>query len=402
MRINNNIEAMTTRNSMYITNREMTRSLQKISTGLRINSAADDAAGLGVSENLRTQVRGMGQALKNTQDAIALLNIADGALNEQANIMQRMRELVIQAKNDTYTQTERNYMGQEFGQLMNELDRIAATTTYNGMTIFAIPEQAGTNTNGIYTTSLVPAPETAHKAAQANQVLNGAALGDVNDGGSGHHFNMLIGQNYTAADAAAFNATAGMNFYGTTAENMVTVAFAQMDTNALFHTAPNAAQPAFGLDGSGLFGDFSWNPGFPPGGDLGDFAIDMSVTGAPGGGSLSTKLDLILRVIDGGSNISANERAIVFGNPAVQSPTGLERINKMRSTIGAMTNRLESTVNNLMNQQTNTQAAESVIRDADFAQETAQFTKNQILMQSSTAMLSQANSLPQMVQQLLR
>ena len=129
MRINHNISSMTTRNSLFIVNRDLTKSIQKLSTGLRINSAADDAAGLGISENLRTQVKGMNQALKNTQDAIALLNIADGALNEQAAIMQRMRELVIQAKNDTYTQTERDYMGQEFGQLLSELDRIAATTT---------------------------------------------------------------------------------------------------------------------------------------------------------------------------------------------------------------------------------------------------------------------------------
>jgi flagellin len=109
MRINNNISAMTTRNSLFAVNRDLGKTLQKLSTGLRINSAADDAAGLGISENLRTQVRGMGQALKNTQDAIALLNIADGALNEQAAIMQRMRELVIQAKNDPvrYSRAER-------------------------------------------------------------------------------------------------------------------------------------------------------------------------------------------------------------------------------------------------------------------------------------------------------
>jgi flagellin len=137
MRINHNISSMVTQGSLFKTNRAMGKSLEKLSTGLRINSAADDAAGLGVSENLRTQVRGMGQAMRNTQDAIALLNVADGALNEQAAILQRMRELVIQAKNDTYTQTERNYMGTEFEALYNELDRIAKTTNYNGMRIFA-------------------------------------------------------------------------------------------------------------------------------------------------------------------------------------------------------------------------------------------------------------------------
>lgn len=400
MRINHNIASMTTRNSLFSISREMNKSLQKLSTGLRINSASDDAAGLGVSENLRTQVRGMGQALRNTQDAIALLNIADGALNEQATIMQRMRELVIQAKNDTYTQTERDYMGMEFGQLMEELDRIAATTSYNGMQLFATPEISGNTNNGIYASNAeTAAPETAHKTANSSVLPNGGALGDVNDGGSGHHFNMLIGQNYTTIDAAAFNTTNDRNFYETTAENMLTIALGQMDSNALFHTAPNSAGlPPINLDGNGLFGDFSWDSST----DWGDMAIEDGVGVAPGTGTVANKLDLILRVIDGGSTITAQERALTFQNGAGLSPTGFDRINKMRSNIGAMINRLEHTVNNLMNQETNTQAAESLIRDADFAQETTLFTKNQILSQSSTAMLAQANTLPNMVMQLLK
>ena len=384
---------MTTRNSLFTVNRDLGKTLQKLSTGLRINSAADDAAGLGISENLRTQVRGMGQALKNTQDAIALLNIADGALNEQAAIMQRMRELVIQAKNDTYTQTERDYMGQEFGQLMSELDRIAAATTYNGMTLFAIPEQSGNNSNGIYASNAESAaPETAHKVIQANVLPDGGPLGDANDQGSGHNFNMLIGQNYTANDAAAFVSASGREYYNPNAENMLTIAFAQMDSNTLFHLLPQNAIPDL-LDGDGYFGDFSWNPG----GDGGDLMISMAYGGV---GTVSDKLDLILKLIDGGKNIDAGVKATLMmdGN----NPTGLDRINKMRSNIGAMINRLEHTVNNLMNQETNTQAAETVIRDADFAAETASYTRSQILSQSSMAMLAQANTLPQSVLQLLR
>ncbi|MBN1758485.1 MAG: flagellin [Chitinispirillaceae bacterium] len=402
MRINHNIASMTTQNSLFTISREMDKSIQKLSTGLRINSASDDAAGLGVSENLRTQVRGMGQALKNTQDAIALLNIADGALNEQAAIMQRMRELVIQAKNDTYTQTERDYMGQEFSQLMEELDRIAATTKYNGMQLFATPEISGNNVNGIYASnSDTAAPETAHKTAQSSYLPNGGSLGDVNDGGSGHHFNMLIGQNYNSNDNASYVTTNGRNYYESTAENMLTIALGQMDSNALFHTAPSSAVVGVDIGGKGLFDGFSWDPNAAN--DLGDFLIDLSVGGGvPGSGTVSNKLDIILKVIDGGSDVTTAERLFVFGNPNVQSPTGLDRINKMRSNIGAMINRLEHTVNNLMNQETNTQAAESIIRDTDFAEETVNFTRNQILSQSSTAMLAQANTLPQMVTQLLQ
>ncbi len=397
MRINNNINSMTTRNSLFTVNREMGKTLQKLSTGLRINSAADDAAGLGISENLRTQVRGMGQALRNTQDAMALLNIADGALNEQSAIIQRMRELVIQAKNDTYTQTERDYMGQEFGQLMSELDRIAASTSYNGMTLFAIPEQSGNSTNGIYASNLATsAPETAHKTIQSNVLPNGGALSDANDGGSGHHFNMMIGSNYTDADAAAYVTTSGQDYFQTSSENLITIALGQMDTNALFHLQPNSAMHTpVDMDGTGFFGDFSWAPLA----DTGDAIINAA---AGGTGTVGLKLDLILKLIDGGQNISPAMKAGVFFNANAANPTGLDRINKMRANIGAMINRLEHTVNNLMNQETNTQAAETVIRDADFAAETASFTKSQILNQSSNAMLAQANTMPQMVLQLLR
>ena len=128
MRINHNIASLGTQSALFRVNRDLGKSMEKLSTGQRINSAADDAAGLGVSENLRTQVRGLGQALRNQQDVIAMLNIADGALQEQASILQRMRELVIQAKNDTYTSTERAYMYDEFAKSMDQLDQIAATT----------------------------------------------------------------------------------------------------------------------------------------------------------------------------------------------------------------------------------------------------------------------------------
>ncbi len=395
MRINSNISSMNTRNALFKVNRDLGKSIERLSTGLRINRASDDAAGLGISENLKTQVRGMNQALRNTQDTIALLNIADGALTEQAAIMQRMRELVIQAKNDTYTQTERDYMGKEFGALMSELDRIAATTKYNGMTLFAVPEQSGNNVNGIYSSPADDeAPETAHKTRQSNILPNGGALGDSMDGGSGHHFNMMIGSNYSATDAAAYVTSNNNNYFRPSAENLVTIALGQMDTNALFHMAPNNASPDMELDGTGLFGDFTWDPEH----DFGDGLLDFAL----GGATVSDKLDTILRLIDGGGSVSSEIKTIVFSNAAAASPTGLDRINKMRANIGAMINRMEHTVNNLMNQETNTQAAESLIRDADFARETAEFTRSQILSQSSTAMLAQANTLPNYVMQLLR
>jgi len=235
-------------------------------------------------------------------------------------------------------------------------------------------------------------------------------LSDDNDGGSGHHFNMMIGSNYSADDASAFVATGGRDYYNPNAEDMVTIAFAQMDSTALFHMYPPGAMmnsalgPQASLDGDGLFGDFSWNPydfGTNPTGDMGDALVNAA---RGGNGKVTDKLDLILKVIDGGTNVSDGDKMSVFlgASEDVVNPTGFDRINKMRANIGAMINRLEHTVNNLMNQETNTQAAESVLRDADFASETAAFTRSQILSQSSTAMLAQANTLPQSVLQLLQ
>lgn len=131
MRINHNISSMITQGSLASVNREMSKSLEKLSTGLRINRASDDAAGLGVSENLRTQVNGTSQATKNAQDGIAAITIAEGAANEISSVLQRMRELAVQSANDTLTSVERNYTESEFQALNSEIDRIAEVTNYN-------------------------------------------------------------------------------------------------------------------------------------------------------------------------------------------------------------------------------------------------------------------------------
>ncbi|MBD3345619.1 MAG: hypothetical protein GF401_11205 [Chitinivibrionales bacterium] len=380
MRINHNISSMVGQGSLLRVHRDMNKSLERLSTGLRINSAADDAAGLGVSENLRTQVRGLGQASKNAQDAIAMLNIADGALQEQTEILQRMRELVIQARNDTYTETERLYMGQEFSQLMDEIDRIAATTNYNGMQIFATPEKSGDNP----TYAGNDASGTPHKLGDARTAWdnNDDSVFGADDNSSAHHFNMMIGANYTAEDAAAFNSGTDAQSYDKNAANMITIQFGQMDTNVLLSTMASFAVDAEDIvetDGNA----FGW--------DATNDVYDATMAAAYGGDDVQSKFEYLLEVLDGDSNFSGT----------VGDVTGLERVNKMRAQIGAMTNRLEHALTNMVNSQTNQQSAESKIRDADFASESTQFTRNQILSSSATAMLAQSNMVPQAVLQLL-
>ncbi|MBD3314894.1 MAG: flagellin [Chitinivibrionales bacterium] len=282
MRINHNISSMVTQGSLFKVNRDMSKSLEKLSTGLRINSAADDAAGLGVSENLRTQVKGTAQAKRNAMDGIAAISVAEGAANEISDILQRMRELAIQSSNDTLTGTERAYTNQEFTALKNEIDRIAEVTNYNRQKLLS---------------------------------SGGSRFGE-----------------------------------GTTGSAI------WVDANAVY------------------------------GADSITVTIDTLTTSTSGGIGVEG-LDL--------SSQSNSASAISTLDTAIDS------VNTMRSDMGAFVNRIEHAINNLTTSNTNQQAAESLIRDVDFAHETARFTRNQILTQSATAMLSQANMVPQGVLQLL-
>ena len=293
MRINHNIAAMATQGAMSKVNSDLNSSLEKLSTGLRINRASDDAAGLGVSETLRTQVNGTAQAMRNAQDGIAAINIAEGAANEVSSILQRMRELAVQSANDTLTSNERVYTNTELKQLTNEIDRIAAVTNYNGMKLLS---SSGTTSNDRFGRGGV-----------------GSALWiDAN------------------------------SVYGT---DSITITIDTLSSTSLG-------------------------------------------AGAKSGG-----------VANLGKVYLTSQTAAVS---AIQSlDESIESVNLMRSNMGAFINRLDHAINNLTTSNTNQQAAESQIRDVDFASETSTFTKNQILMQSSTAMLSQANILPQSVLQLL-
>jgi flagellin len=287
MRINHNIPSMVTQNSLYSVNRDMGKSLERLSTGLRINRASDDAAGLGVSENLRTQVKGTAQAMRNAQDGIAAITIAEGAANEISGIMQRMRELAVQSANDTLTSTERNYTDQEFSQLIDEIDRIAAVTNYNGMKLIS---SEGSNAN-----------------------------------------------------------------------------------------------ERFGIGGTGGTGSALW--------------IDANDT--YGLDSITITVDTLTTTALGISASSLTDQAASV--TAIQAlDTSIDSVNTMRSNMGAFINRLEHAINNLQVSNTNQQSAESQIRDVDFATETTQFTRNQILTQSGTAMLAQANQMSQSMLQLLQ
>ncbi len=225
MRINHNISSMFTQGALFKVNNRLGKNLEKLSTGLRINRASDDAAGLSVSEQLRTQIRGNAMAKRNVSDGIALLQIADGALNEMEDILHRMREIVVQASNDTLSQTERDYLFQEYDSIRDELTRINNTTTYNGMQVFASENDtaAGLHIN----------PEDGAKGG-SNQSLDygdnvGGPQNTASDFTEFRFFNLQVGANFEQADADAKIGASPSAMYGGSAVNKLLLKLSRMD-----------------------------------------------------------------------------------------------------------------------------------------------------------------------------
>ena len=349
MQINHNIRAMVTQHALYSNNNAMSKSLEKLSTGLKINRAQDDAAGLAMSEQMRTQIRGLGKAKQNSQDGIAALQIAEGGLQEISNIMQRQRELAVQSSNDTLTSTERKYLDEEFQELSKEIGRIALSTDYNGKNLLS---------NGTFQ-SVNPDGTTADKVATFN---NSFGVVDVNK--VAQSFTLQVGANYSS------------NFGGI-ASNQAPVTYNGVNFNS---TGPQGDLRNFTI---GKYALTSIHVGLG-GVNFMSLSISGYRVGADG------KLDTL-----NGPVPSEIYRTIDAIDGAIKSISGT------RAKIGTFINRLEYTVNNIANLEFNTQDAESRIRDTDFAKETTNFTRNQIMVQSATSMLAQANSLPQSVLGLL-
>jgi flagellin len=265
--VNTNLAAGNALNKLNSTSRQLSSSFERISSGLRITKAGDDAAGLGVAENLNATSRGLRQAMRNANDGVSLIQVAEGASNEVANIVKRMRELAVQSSSETLEDTERAYIQSEFVELTGEVDRLAAVSEYNGLAL-----SDGTNTT----------------------------------------LDVQVGINNTANDR-------------------ITITLGDLTSATL------------GVDTG---------------------SIDLSSSG--GAQSALSALD-----------------------------TALDTINDYRSDFGAVSNRLESAMRNLDTQTEHIVGAESRIRDADFAYETSQMSKFQIMQQAGVAVLAQANQLNQ-------
>ena len=377
MRINHNLSALNAWKNLTVNDGGQTKTLEKLSSGLRIGRAADDAAGLSISEKMRGQISGLNQASRNAQDGISLLQTAEGALQETHSILQRMRELAVQSASDTVTGDDRYQIQKEIDALAVEITRIGNTTEFNTQTLL----------DGSFTDKIV------HIGANAGQSLS-VSIGDMLgtsvlikvDGGTTFDNASVARTGGTQGSLTIRGKAAGWNA-ATVAVNVTIVDAGSGNLQARFSERNSAGAEVATADV-----DIA---------DTGNatltrFGIDFSFAGVATGSAFAG-----IPVSNTGGGIDV--RTQTDANTAITSiNSAINAVSSERSKLGAVQNRLEHTIANLATSAENLTAAESRIRDVDIAVEMMNFTKYQILAQASTAMLAQANAKPQAVLQLLR
>ncbi len=366
LRINQNIAAYNAHRNLTQTDNSLSKSLERLSSGLRINRAADDAAGLSISEKLRSQVRGLQQASRNAQDGISLIQTAEGALAETHSILQRMRELAVQAANGSLTDTDRNAIQEEVTALITEVTRIADTTSYNNQKLL----QGGLGSSiTVLGDSLVAASGIASIESVGATPGSGYALSYASDDKT------LSLTNGTTTESVVITPPSGFN--------TAVVTFASLGIKVTVNSAIGNQDIA---SGSGGFTVSSGSMPLQIGANA-EENISVSIGNMSAGG-------LGINAVNVGTTSTAVSAISILD-------MAIDAVSTQRSKLGAVQNRLEHTISNLGVAQENLAASESRIRDVDMAAEMVSFTRNQIMIQAGTAMLAQANAVPQTVLQLL-
>jgi flagellin len=430
MVVQHNISAMNANRNLGISTGALAKSTEKLSSGYRINRAGDDAAGLAISEKMRGQIRGLDQASKNSEDGISLVQTAEGALQETQSILQRMRELAVQASNDTNTDDDRTQLQNEIDQLTNEVDRIATTSEFNTKKLLD-GSQAGSSTyhagsagvEGSFTNGYVkinqvdtsvantvnrddvirisfrkdlvsvtadttlnlaevsnPSTQPAATDEGTYQSLNGSAISiTISTGGNAL---VTISSAAYSNTAALIGSTAATNITfmisGATnikADDVITISLTKMTATGAAESGNESMRLQVGANA----------------GQEMDLSIASMKAKDLGIVKTSTTLD-----IDGNAGANIGKALDVTSQAkaslAIEAYDGaIQRVSTQRAKLGAVQNRLEHTINNLDTSAENLQAAESAIRDVDMAEEMTNYSKNNILMQAGQSMLAQAN-----------
>ncbi|MFN3965261.1 MAG: flagellin [Silanimonas lenta] len=372
--INTNTISLNAQRNLQTNSASLATTIQRLSSGLRINSARDDAAGLAISERFTTQIRGLNQAARNANDGISLAQVAEGALGELGSNLQRIRELAVQSSNATNSASDRAALNAEVQQLISEIQRVATQTDFNGTKLL----------DGSFT------GQAFQVGANAGQLISVTAItnAQTNALGNSNFANDVVGA------AATPGAISGLTINGVAIADVPAQATAALQARAL----ANAINDRSG--DTGVFAVVNGSDGVTlqslragvdtvVGGTVTNTGLTAGTTTAASGTAL--QLDDV--------NISTflgAQRAISIVDLALTS------VNSARAEMGAIQNRFQSVISNLTTSSENLSASRSRIRDADYARETAELTRTQILQQAGTAMLAQANQIPQNVLTLLR
>ncbi len=410
MIINHNIAALNTHRQLGANNNAASANLEKLSSGLQINRAGDDAAGLAISEKMRGQIRGLDMASKNAQDGISLIQTAEGALNETHDILQRMRELAVQSSNDTNTDTDRAELQKEANQLAEELTRIADNTEFNTQNLlngdFKATFHIGANENqnlkidinamganalgveGKLEAGTATIKVGDQEFADTNVLKNGDSVVAVEVDGEYYSIGDLVvakeGSFEAAGSAVEFEQSGGN--YSEEADGQVQIGGQTFTGKVLTDDDDDDKVVAVEIEGTFYaLDDVSFNA------EEGESTLQVKPEVEP----LKLEADQAFGSIDISTQEAADAAITKF-------QTAIDTVSAERSKLGAVQNRLEHTINNLGASSENLTAAESRIRDVDMAKEMMEFTKNNILTQAAQAMLAQANQQPQGVLQLLR
>ena len=369
LRIMHNIAAMNAHRQLLISDSMLSKSLERLSSGYRINRAADDAAGLAISQRMRAQIAGLKMASRNASQATNLVQTAEGAMNEIHNMLTRMRELAVQAASDSVSSSDRSAINQEFTQLRQEIDRIAEVTEYNGAALI----------DGSYSGNTVSSASTAYTEDGVVEItITGATTGT-----------------YTFTDG--------------TGDTEVTLSNGTITETVDYSSAPTTGNTTIlNFSTLGVQVTINWNY------EAGDLSGKNIIVESGSGGVFQVGADNTSndRISFSIGNLKATGSNLDLGSVSLATRSGaqsaidaidsaIDAVNTQRGQLGAVQNRLSYTIANVNNAAENLQASESTIRDADFAEEITQFTRAQILVQAGTAMLAQANVQPQAVLKLL-
>lgn len=392
LQIATNVAAINAQRNLSLTGLRMGKVMEKLSSGYRINRAADDAAGLGISEKMRAQIRGNQQAVRNAQDGISMLQTAEGALDEVHAILQRMRELAVQAANGTYAENgaERTSIGQEILQLKNEIDRIATATKFNGQNLLT-GTLAGT-LDAASELNVGVQLNTGSDATVTKINVQGARAGSYTLTGSGTsltltHDTLGISQTITVNDIDP-NSSTTLNF-ANLGVSIEIVSGAGKDGADLVTDITDSANDQFTVTGSG---SAQLQVGANQGDNLSISFNNMQTTQLGAGSNLNA-------LITDDQNVSTIAKAETL---ITEIDGAIEDVNRQRGEFGAAQNRLESVIRSLGVTVENLSAAESRIRDADIAELSSQLVSQQILQQAGISVLAQANQAPQAALALLQ